>query len=101
MGTHLPTVSWKDTMASKKLMLTCCMAFLGLAFADIMPKDFVSKMQVVENEAKALMHTEPKRANDDFVDPSLSRLMKKTVKFNDETKTTGIHGIRCQYSPIH
>ena len=45
------------------------MAFLGLAFADIMPKDFVSKMQVVENEAKALMHTEPKRANDDFVSP--------------------------------
>ena len=56
-------------MASKKLVLTCCMAFLGLAFADIMPKDFVSKMQVVENEAKALMHTEPKRANDDFVSP--------------------------------
>ena len=45
------------------------MAFLGLAFADIMPKDFVSKMQVVENEAKALMHTEPKRAIDDFVSP--------------------------------
>ena len=45
------------------------MAFLGLAFADIMPKDFVSKMQVVENEAKTLMHTEPKRAIDDFVSP--------------------------------
>ena len=54
-------------MASKKLILTCYLAFLGFAFAEIMPKDFVSKMQIVENEAKALMHMEPKRGSDDFV----------------------------------
>ena len=54
-------------MASKKLVLTCYLAFIGFALAEIMPKEFVSKMQIVENEAKALMHMEPKRGSDDFV----------------------------------
>ena len=55
-------------MASKNLILTCCLvAFFGLSLAEVMPKDLVSKMKAVEHEAKSLMHLEPKRGVDDLV----------------------------------
>ena len=45
----------------KTLLIACLVAIFGLTMADVLPKNYVSKMKSIENEAKALMHMDNKR----------------------------------------
>ena len=49
----------------RALIIACLMAIFGLGMGEVLPKNYVSKMKLLENEAKALMHMDNKRSGSD------------------------------------